>query len=77
MRPISTGSSVRRVPLASGRFVLIDEAWIRDCILHPTADPPAGYPPIMPSFKDEVDDGQILALTAYIRSLSSQTGASR
>ena len=67
----------RRVPLASGRFVLVDEAWIRDCILHPTADPPAGYPPIMPSFKDEVDDGQILALTAYIRSLSSQTGASR
>jgi cytochrome c oxidase subunit 2 len=55
----------------------VDDAWIRDCILHPTTDPPAGYPPIMPSFKDEVDDGQILALTAYIRSLSPQTGASR
>ncbi len=64
-----------RVPLASGRFVSVDDAWIRDCILHPTTDPPADYPPIMPSFKDEVDDGQILALTAYIRSLSPQTGA--
>ncbi|HZZ63206.1 MAG TPA: cytochrome c oxidase subunit II [Roseiarcus sp.] len=68
----------RRVPLASGRFVLVDDAWIRDCILgHSTADPPAGYPPIMPSFKGEVDDGQILALTAYVRSLSPQTGATR
>jgi cytochrome c oxidase subunit II len=67
-----------RVPLASGRFVLVDDAWIRDCILgHSTADPPAGYPPIMPSFKGEVDDGQILALTAYIRSLSPRTGAMR
>jgi cytochrome c oxidase subunit II len=66
----------RRVPLASGRFVLVDDAWIRDCILgHSTADPPAGYPPIMPSFKGEVDDGQILALTTFIRSLSPQAGA--
>ncbi len=68
----------RRVPLARGRFVLVDDAWIRDCILgHSTADPPAGYPPIMPSFEGEVDDGQILALTVYIRSLSPHTGALR
>jgi cytochrome c oxidase subunit II len=68
----------RSVPLASGRFVLVDDAWIRDCILgHSTADPPAGYAPIMPPFAGEVDDAQILALTAYIRSLSPQTGASR
>ena len=68
----------RRIPLASGKFVLVDDAWIRDCILgHSKADPPAGYPPIMPNFTGEVDDGQILALSAYIRSLSPQTGAFR
>ena len=67
----------REVPLASGRFVKVDDAWIRDCILgHSTADPPAGYPPVMPSFAGKVDDGQILALTAYIRSLGPETGAS-
>ena len=37
-----------RVPLSSGRFALVDDAYIRDCILRPKADPPAGYPPIMP-----------------------------
>ena len=60
-----------RVPLASGRFALVDDAWIRDCILSRRPILPPATPPIMPSFKDEVDDGQILALTAYIRSLSA------
>jgi cytochrome c oxidase subunit II len=76
--PDFAGLFGHRVPLASGRFVLVDDAWIRDCILgHSTADPPAGYPPIMPNFEGEVDDGQILALTDYIRSLSPETGALR
>jgi cytochrome c oxidase subunit 2 len=76
--PNFNGLFGRRVPLASSRFVLVDDAWIRDCILgHSTADPPAGYAAIMPSFEGDVDDGQILALTAYIRSLSPQTGAMR
>ena len=76
--PDFRGAFGRSVPLASGRFVRFDDAWVRDCILGlSTADPPAGYPPIMPSFKGEVDDGQILALAAYIRSLTPQTGASR
>ncbi len=75
--PDLNGLYGRRAPLASGRFALVDDAYIRDCILHPKADPPAGYDPIMPSFENEIDNGQILALTAYIRSLSNQTGALR
>ena len=74
--PDLTGLYGRRVPLASGQFALVDDAYIRDCVLNPKANPPAGYDPIMPSFQDEIDDGQILALTAYVRSLSvQQTGA--
>jgi cytochrome c oxidase subunit II len=65
------------VPLSSGRFALVDDAYIRDCILRPRTDPPAGYPPIMPSFEDVVDEGEILALNAYISSLSPETGALR
>jgi cytochrome c oxidase subunit 2 len=65
----------RKVPLANGDFALVDDAYIRDRILFPKENPPAGYYPVMPSFKDEVDDGEILALTAYIRSLGAQTGA--
>ena len=73
--PDLAGLFGRRVPLANGDFALVDDAYVRDRILFPKDNPPAGYAPIMPSFKDEVDDGQILALTAYIRSLGPQTGA--
>jgi len=73
--PDLAGLFGRKVPLADGTFRLVDDAYIRDCILHPHSNPPAGFDPIMPSFKGEVDDGQILALTAYIRSLAPRTGA--
>ena len=61
----------------TGTFALVDDAYIRDRILDPHSNPPAGYDPIMPSFKGEVDDAQILALTAYIRSLKLNQGALR
>ncbi len=74
--PNLAGIFGRKVPLANGEFALVDDAYVRDRILFPKDNPPAGYAPIMPSFKGEVGDGEILALTAYIRSLSAQTGAS-
>ena len=73
--PDLAGIFGRKVPLANGDFALVDDAYIRDRILFPKKNPPAGYAPIMPSFKDDVEDGQILALTAYIRSLGAETGA--
>ncbi|HEX5282448.1 MAG TPA: cytochrome c oxidase subunit II [Micropepsaceae bacterium] len=57
------------VPLQDGRHVVADDAYIRDCILMPQLNVPAGYPPIMPSFANVVDDSQIERLIAYIRSL--------
>ena len=73
--PDLAGLFGRRAPLADGAFALVDDAYIRDRILFPNDNPPAGYAPIMPSFEGVVDDGEILALTAYIRSLGPQTGA--
>ena len=75
--PISRASIGRNVPLSNGGFALVDDAYIRDRILDPQSNPPAGYDPIMPSFKGEVTDGEILALTAYIRSLEPNPGALR
>lgn len=57
------------VPLQDGRHVVADDAYIRDCILMPQKNIPAGYAPIMPSFSNVVDDSQIERLIAYIRSL--------
>ena len=64
-------------PCPTDAFALVDDAYIRDRILDPQSNPPAGYDPIMPSFKGEVNDGEILALTAYIRSLEPSPGALR
>jgi cytochrome c oxidase subunit II len=74
--PNLAGIYGRSVPLSDGRTAFVDEAYIRDCILEPHKNVPAGYAPIMPSFKGKLDDGQILALTTYIRSLSGPKGES-
>ncbi len=73
--PSLAGIYGRAVHLSDGRTLTVDDAYIRDCILEPYKNVPAGYEAIMPSFQGQVDDGQILRLTAYIRSLNS-TGPS-
>src|SRR5262249_43005284 len=59
------------VHLADGRTVKADEASLRDKILLPNKDIPAGYPPVMPSFRGTLDEGQIVAIVAYLKSLST------
>ncbi len=60
------------VHLADGRVVVADDAYIRDKILKPSRDIPAGFKADMPSFEGLVDESQILRLTAYIRSLKDK-----
>lgn len=59
----------RRVPLADGRFVKADAAYLRDSILQPSRDVVAGYTPVMPSFEGVLEEGEIQALVAYLREL--------
>jgi cytochrome c oxidase subunit 2 len=70
--PNLAGIYGRRLPLSDGSFVTVDERYIHDSILLPAREVAAGYTPIMPSFQGQLDEGQILALVAYIRSLGSQ-----
>jgi cytochrome c oxidase subunit 2 len=65
------------VPLADGRKVTADDSYIRDSMLLPKRDIVAGFEPIMPSFAGLLDDGEVQALTAYIRSLRTQNGERR
>jgi cytochrome c oxidase subunit II len=58
------------VQLADGRRVLADERYLRDCILLPAQQVVAGYPPLMPSFSGQLSEEDLLALIAYIKSLS-------
>jgi cytochrome c oxidase subunit 2 len=63
------------VHLADGRTVTADEAYLRDCILQTGHDVVAGFAPMMPSFKGQVDEGQMIRLIAYLKSLSMPEGA--
>lgn len=71
--PRLAGLYGRTVSLSDGRQVRADDGYIRDSILQPKRDIVAGYEPIMPSFAGLLDDGEIQSLTAYIRSLGSET----
>jgi len=59
------------VKLSDGRTVIADEAYLRESILFPSAKIVAGYPPIMPTFKGQMSEEQLLQLIAYIESLST------
>jgi cytochrome c oxidase subunit 2 len=58
------------VPLVGGAKAIFDETYIRESILDPKAKVAAGYEPLMPTFRGQVTEEQMLALIAYIKSLS-------
>lgn len=60
----------QRVPLYGGGTVLADDAYIRESILYPMKKVHEGWnPTIMPTFKGQVTEEDIIQLIAYIRSL--------
>ncbi|HEX8735749.1 MAG TPA: cytochrome c oxidase subunit II [Pyrinomonadaceae bacterium] len=59
-----------QVKLMGGQTVNADEEYIRESILNPGAKIVEGYQPIMPTFKGQVSEEQLVALIAYIKSLS-------
>lgn len=59
------------VPLANGETVTVDEAYLRESILHPAAKVRAGFQPVMPTFEGQIGEEGILHLIAYIKSLTT------
>ena len=61
------------VPIAGQGTVKADEAYIRESILYPQAKVHAGFgpPSPMPSFLGQLNDADIGAIIAYLRSISS------
>ena len=67
------------VPIQEGqtvRFVTADYSYVRDSILMPKAQVVAGYEPLMPSFKDQISEVDLLKIIAYIKSIGKE-GATR
>lgn len=69
----STGPTWRgiwgtQVELADGQRAAVDDDYIRRSISEPSDQVVDGFSPIMPAF--DLDDDELAALSAYIRSLS-------
>jgi cytochrome c oxidase subunit 2 len=63
------GTKQTVVSAGSEHEVTVDDAYIKKSMLEPTADVVKGFQPLMPSQQGLVSDGEIRALTAYIKSL--------
>jgi cytochrome c oxidase subunit 2 len=75
--PLLDGLFGRPVPLQDGTVVMADAQYIRDSILQPNAQIAAGYPAIMPTFQNLVDEAQVQQLVAYIKSLGDHPAEGR
>jgi cytochrome c oxidase subunit 2 len=59
----------KTVQLKNGRTVVADDAYLRESILYPEAKVVQGWEPLMPTFKGQVDEEELIQLLAFIKSL--------
>jgi len=57
------------VNLQSGESVTVDEAYLRESILRPSAKVTAGFQPTMPAFQGLVSEEGVMELIEYVKSL--------
>jgi cytochrome c oxidase subunit 2 len=66
------------VQLNTGDTVLANDAYLRESILDANAKVVAGFEPnVMPAFKGQISEEQVIQLIAYVKSLSPTTPASQ
>lgn len=64
----------KEISLVGGQKVTANDEYLRNSILNPGAQVVEGFAPIMPTFKGQVTEEQLVSLVAYIKSLSGVTG---
>jgi len=67
--PTMAGLYGSRQRMIDGSVLEADEQYLRESILDSTARVVAGYAPIMPSFRGQISEEQLMQLVAYIKSL--------
>jgi cytochrome c oxidase subunit 2 len=70
--PSLVGHFGKEEKLKDGKTVLVDESLIREAIVNPNSVLLPNFAPIMPTYKGQVDEEQVLQLIAYVKSLGSQ-----
>ena len=59
----------RNEEMASGEKIVIDENYMRESMMEPNKKLVKGFPPIMPTFQGQLNEEEINALIAYLKSL--------
>jgi cytochrome c oxidase subunit 2 len=67
--PVLENLYLKEVHLNEGRTVIADENYIRESIYDPPAKVVAGWQPIMPTFRGQIDEEEIIKLIAFIKAL--------
>ena len=69
--PILHGLFGNTVTLHGGETMTVDESYVRESILNPSAKVAAGFQPIMPTFQGLVTEEQLLELIEYVKALKA------
>ena len=73
--PNLQGLYMRPVRLSTGESVTADDTYIRESILDPKAKIVQGFQDLMPTFKGQITEEQVIELIAYIKSIGPQPGS--
>jgi cytochrome c oxidase subunit 2 len=69
--PVLNGLFGQTITTEAGDTLVVDEAYIRESILNPSAKISAGYQPIMPTFQGLVTEEGLLELIEYVKLLKT------
>ncbi|HQQ77567.1 MAG TPA: cytochrome c oxidase subunit II [Thermoanaerobaculia bacterium] len=73
--PVLNGLFGTQVTLQDGAKVTADENYVRESILNPGAKIVQGYQPVMPTFKGQVTEEELIQLVNYVKTLKAAEGA--
>jgi cytochrome c oxidase subunit II len=73
--PVLNGLFGAQVTLQDGTKVAVDENYVRESILNPAAKIVQGYQPVMPTFKGQVTEEELIQLVNYVKTLKAADGA--
>jgi cytochrome c oxidase subunit 2 len=60
-----------RVRLTNGTEPLVNDAYLREAILNPSAEVVAGFAPIMPTYQGQITEDGLIDLVEYIKGLKT------
>jgi len=73
--PVLAGFYGKTRPLVNGQSVVVDDNYIRESILNPTAKIAAGFQPLMPTFQGQVSEDDLIRLLSYVKSIGGQASS--